>query len=52
MALTFAEVPSRYVDVVEHEAVAIGLVGARNVLLVTAVATAVTVLWGGARKRR
>ena len=52
MALTLAEFPSRYVDVVEQEAVAVGLVGARNVLLVAAVATAVTVLWGGARKRR
>jgi hypothetical protein len=52
MALTLAEFPSRYVDVVEGEAVAVGLVAARNVLLVAAVATAVTLLWGGARKRR
>jgi 4-amino-4-deoxy-L-arabinose transferase-like glycosyltransferase len=52
MALTLVEFPSRYFDLVARDAVAVGVVAARNVLLVAAVAAAVTALWGGAAKRR
>jgi hypothetical protein len=51
MGLTLVEFPGRYFDLVAHEGVAVGVVAARNILLVAAVATAMTAVWGGARKR-
>ena len=50
-ALTLAEFPSRYFDVVEREPLALGLVTARNVVLLCVVALAIRTLSSASRRR-